>query len=100
MINISFLTFFDISFIIAMLVISYLSKRLGDALKVAPVYKLLYVTSAFVAIASIIDIVSVSYNVTTMPLVSMALRFIAGAVSLIVALRYWSWLFSEFLRKQ
>ncbi len=100
MINPSFLTFFDISFIIAMLVISYLSKRLGDALKVAPVYKLLYITSAFVAVASIIDNVSVSYNVTTMPLVSMALRFIAGAVSLIVALRYWSWLFSEFFRKQ
>jgi len=35
-----------------------------------------------------------------MPLISMALRFIAGAVSLIVALRYLSWLFSEFFRKQ
>jgi len=97
---ISFLTFFDISFIIAMLVVSYLSKRLGDALKVAPIYKLLYITSVLIAIASIIDIVYVSYNGTTMPLVSIALRFIAGAVSLIVALRYWSWLFSEFLRKQ
>jgi len=62
MINPGFLTFFDISFIIAMLVISYLSKRLGDALKVAPFYKLLYITAAFVAVASIIDNVLIIDN--------------------------------------
>ena len=97
MVNIISLTFFDIQSIIVMLVLAYLSKRLGEALKIPPVYKILYATSLIIAIASILDNLSTSYHIMpAMPLVSMALRFFACAGAFLIALRYWKWLFSEF----
>jgi hypothetical protein len=97
--NLHSLTFFDISAIILMFVLAYLSKRLGDALKIKPFYKMLHVTAFCIACASIFDIVSSSFNFT-LPFVSMSLRFISSAGAFLVCLRYWNWLFSEFLRNQ
>lgn len=93
------LTLYDIQSIIIMLVFALLSKKLGEALKIPPLYKILYATALVTAIASILDIMSVSYNLKTMSLVSMALRFIGSAGAFFITLRYWKWLFSEFLRK-
>ena len=90
-------TFFDISAVIAMFVLAYLSKRLGDALKIKPYYKILYLTAFLITCASATDIVSTSFHITTIPFLSMALRFISSAGAFFVCLRYWKWLFSEFL---
>lgn len=98
MVNIHSLTFFDISAVIAMIVLAYLSKRLGDALKIKPYYKILYITALCITCASIIDIVSISFHITSMPFLSMAIRFTASAGAFFVCMRYWKWLFSEFLR--
>lgn len=97
MINLHSLTIFDISAIVLMIVLAYLSKRLGDALKIKPFYKMLYITALCITSASIFDIVSSSFNYN-LPFVSMSLRFIASAGAVFVCLRYWNWLFSEFLR--
>jgi len=93
------LTLFDIQSITIMIVFAFLSKKLGEALKIPPFYKILYATALCIATASVIDIVSSSYHIPTLPLVSMALRFIASAGAFFITLRYWKWLFSEFLRK-
>jgi hypothetical protein len=98
MVNIHSLTFFDISAVVAMIVLAYLSKRLGDALKIKPYYKILYVTALCITSASIADIVSTSFHITSMHFLSMAIRFISSAGAFLVCLRYWNWLFSEFLR--
>jgi hypothetical protein len=98
MVNIHSLTFFDISAVIAMFVLAYLSKRLGDALKIRPYYKMLYITALCITCAAVYDIVSTSFHITTLPFLSMALRFISSAGAFFVCLRYWNWLFSEFLR--
>jgi len=81
-----------------MFVLAYLSKRLGDALKIKPYYKMLYITAFCIICASVIDIVTISFHLTSIPYTSMALRFIASVGAFFVCLRYWNWLFSEFLR--
>lgn len=98
MINIHSLTFFDLSVVITMLSIAYLSKRLGEALKIKPFYKILYITSFFIVCASGVDIIANSVHITSLSTVSMSFRFISSAVAFVVCLRYWNWLFSEFLK--
>ena len=46
MMQIQGIFFFDVSVIIFMFVLAYLSGRLGDALKIPPLYKTLYVTGS------------------------------------------------------
>lgn len=98
MVNPESLFFYDVSSIVIMIVLAYLSKRLGDALKVKPYYKLLYVTSFLVICSSGLDIVSGTVTVSAATVISMALRFSAGAIALGVCLKYWNWLFAEFFK--
>ncbi|HON11289.1 MAG: hypothetical protein GX089_02435 [Fibrobacter sp.] len=98
-INQQSLFFFDISTIILMTVLAYLSKRLGEALKIGPYYKVLYGTGLLIILAICIDMIndalSLGLSFTT---ISVLLRFAAGAMAFFVSLKYWKWLFSEFFR--
>ena len=49
------LILFDASTIVIMLIIAYLSRRLGEALKIRPYYRMLYVTSLVIAVAALGD---------------------------------------------
>lgn len=98
MINMQSLSLFDISAIIIMFVLAYLSKRLGDALKIKPYYKILYITASFVICAFGIDMITGSLQLATLFYLTMTFRFVSSAVAFFVCLRYWNWLFSEFLK--
>ena len=87
---------FDLSVLLLIVILSYLSKRLGDAMKTAPYYILLYAAGTLVLAACSIDIASAVSAVSVPPLVTLIARSCAGVLALAVALRYWSWLFSEF----
>jgi len=90
---------FDAATVIIMIITAYLSRRLGDALNIKPYYKVLYVTAVVIAFLSIGDIVFTDSKVVLPVIVSVTIRLCAAGVALLVSLRYWSWLFSEFLRK-
>ena len=87
---------FDLAVLLIIVVLSYLSKRLGDAMKTAPYYILLYVAGALVFAACGIDMASLFSVFPVPPLALVLLRAGGGILALAVALRYWSWLFSEF----
>ncbi len=90
---------FDLSAMMAMLVIASLSKTIGEAQRIAAYYKLLYVTSLIVCIAAFTD--SLPYlglDVSIVHAVAMGLRFIAGCIALPVCLRYWKWVISEYFK--
>jgi hypothetical protein len=86
----------DCSVVISMLILAYLSKRLGNALKIRPYYLLFYCTAILIAVAAGIDIAAISFSVPHWPQFSLYLRGIAGSIAFGVCLRYWKWLFSEF----
>lgn len=86
----------DISVITSMLILAYLSKRLGNALKIRPYYLLLYVMAVLIGVADGIDIAALSFNAEHWPQATLIIRGIAGCTAFGVCLRYWKWLFSEF----
>ena len=86
----------DISIIVSMLILAYMSKKMGDALKIKPYYLLLYFAAMLVVAAFGIDVASRSFSIAFSPLVSLAIRCCAGALAFGVCLRYWNWLFAEF----
>ena len=86
----------DCSVVTSMLILAYLSKRLGNALKIRPYYALLYFSAILIAVATGIDIAASSLSVPHWPLLSLYIRGIAGCIAFGVCLRYWKWLFSEF----
>ena len=90
--------FFDVSAIIFMFVLAYLSNRLGEALKIPPWYKVLYGTAVLIISASVLDVVSGIMPVPSIMKISLLIRFLAGIVSCGVVLRYWMWVFSEFFK--
>jgi len=98
MLNLQSLFFFDVSAVIIMVVLAYLSRHLGEALKIKPYYKLLYITAALVICASGIDIITETVHLNLSFTVSLALRFAASATAFMVCLRYWNWLFAEYFK--
>ena len=90
--------FFDISVIIFMFVLAYLSGRLGDALKIPPLYKSLYITAVMIIIASVLDVLSGIVIIPSITKISLVIRCIAGVVACGIVLRYWIWVFSEFFK--
>ena len=86
----------DYSMVTAMLVLAYLSKRLGDALKIPRYYYLFFATAIAVVFSCGIDIVAAVANVPTWGTVALTIRCGAGFVAFAVSLRYWKWLFTEF----
>jgi hypothetical protein len=96
MMNISGILIFDISMITSLLVMGYLSKCLGDALKIRPYYLMLYIAAALVFGASIINIFTYTGTLGVPSVITNSIRLFAGTSAFCVCLRYWSWLFSEF----
>ena len=90
--------FFDVSAIIYMFVLAYLSNRLGEALKIPSFYKILYFTVVMIIAASVLDVLSGIVPFLSTMKISLLLRFVAGIVSCLVVLRYWGWVFSEFFK--
>jgi hypothetical protein len=90
---------FDASVVVIMLIIAYLSRRIGEALKIKPYYRILYLTSLIIALAALGDTLFNDINIHINQIIPMGLRFAATCTAFLVGLRYWSWAFSEFLRK-
>jgi hypothetical protein len=88
--------FFDLSVIVSMMVLAYLSKKMGEALKIPPYYLVFYCAALVVAAASGIDIAAKGHLIATHQFLSGGMRCCAGLAACGVSLRYWSWLFSEF----
>ena len=98
MIQLQGIFFFDVSVIIFMFVLAYLSGRLGDALKIPPLYKTLYVTTVMIIVASVLDVLSGIVGIPSIMRVSLIIRCVAGIVACGIVLRYWIWVFSEFFK--
>jgi hypothetical protein len=90
---------FDASVVVIMLIISSLSRRIGEALKIKPYYRTLYLTSLVIAVTALGDIVLNDVNIHINQIIPMGLRFASTTTAFFVSLRYWSWAFSEYLRK-
>ncbi len=90
--------FFDLPAIIFMFVFAYLSNRLGEALRIAPWYKILYGTAVIIITASVLDALTSAMPLQLIMTISLILRFVGGVVSCAVVLRYWIWVFSEFFK--
>lgn len=94
--------FLDLSVIIILMVIAYLSKRLGEALKTPPFYILFYIGVVVIIVAAIINTIAtsrvfpISYNLYTT--ISMVMRFSSGFISVFACIQYWKWLFSEIFK--
>jgi len=86
----------DASLITSMLILAYLSRKMGNALKIRPYYVILIIAAMVVAAACGIDAGMRAFAINASPLLSLVMRVSAGAAALCVCLRYWSWLFSEF----
>jgi hypothetical protein len=94
------LLIFDMSSMVLMLVLLYLSRRLGEALKIAPYYRLLYVTTVLIFIASGIDAFHESFPDPYFGTISIIIRAAAGCIAVAACLPYWKWLFAEYFFKQ
>jgi hypothetical protein len=90
---------FDASVVVIMLIISSLSRRIGEALKIRPYYRIFYLTSLVIALTALGDIILNDVNIHINQIIPMGLRFVSAATAFFVSLRYWSWAFSEYLRK-
>jgi hypothetical protein len=88
--------FFDLSVVLTLLILAYLSKRLGDAMKTPRWYLALYGAVVMVVMASGLEITGGAFSFALSPLVTLGMRLGAGIIALGVCFRYWSWLFSEF----
>jgi len=93
------LFFFDVAAVTMMLVLAYLSKRVGEAMHVKPYYTILFATAAAVVAASGLESIPRSLSFEIITIITASIRFAASAVAFAVALRYWSWLFAEFSKK-
>ncbi len=93
----------DMAAAVIMIVLATLSRRLGEALKIRPYYRLLYVGVGLLITASLINAAASTTTLGVARALSHvlpeALRFIAGTIGVASCLRYWKWLFSEYLKK-
>jgi len=87
----------DMSIMVSMLVLANLSKRLGNALKIRPYYRVLYATTALVFAAFGMDTFRETLQYPVLSLISIAVRAAAGILGIVVCMPYWRWLFPEFL---
>ena len=90
------LVLFDYSMVLIMLILAYLSKQLGDAMKTPPLYLAIYGAIVLIVVASGCDIAAGFLSFTIPSLVTLGMRLGAGIIALGVCIRYWNWLFSEF----
>ena len=94
--NLQALFVFDISTTLMMMILAFLSKRLGEALKIIPFFKILYLTSLLVITSSTTDFIADFLSLPVLSLVTVAIRFISCVTAFVVCMVYWKWLFSAF----
>lgn len=82
-----------------MLVLAYLSKRLGEAMHIRPYYLIFFVTATMIVAASGLETIPRPLSFEFAEAIANALRFIASGAAFAVALRYWKWLFAESSKK-
>jgi hypothetical protein len=87
---------FDLSIVVSFFVLAYLSRKMGDALKIPPYYRVLYFSAFLTVVASGLDVAVKGYGITCSPIITLVMRVCAGAAAIGICLRYWGWLFSEF----
>ena len=90
----------DTASVTIIFVLLELSKRLGEALKKPPLYKILYISIGLIACSAIISIVGTSETVgdkiaDMLKTLSMAFRFLASVIAVVILINYWKWLFNQ-----
>jgi hypothetical protein len=90
---------FDVSAVLIMVILAYLSRPLGVALKIPPYYRLLYVTSFIIALTAIGETIGSDLALHIPQGIPMLLRFVSALIAFLVCLKYWNWAFSEYFRK-
>jgi hypothetical protein len=99
--NLDIIVILDIAVIIILTVLAYLSKRLGDALKKPPYYKLYYIGIILVLAGVIINTISASDVIPAAQRlfegISTGLRCVSGVLAVFASLQYWRWLFNEII---
>jgi len=93
------LFFFDAMAVIMMLVLAYLSKRLGEAMHIRPYYVIFFVTATMIVLASGLETIPRPLSLKFVGSLANSFRFVASATAFVVALRYWKWLFAESSKK-
>ena len=91
--------FIDIAMVIILALLGSLSKRLGEALKVAPYYNFFYIAIFSIAVAAFFDSGSYTAVFVEIPItITLTIRLCSVLLAFYATLKYWHWLFSE-LRK-
>jgi hypothetical protein len=90
---------FDASAILVMVILAYLSRPLGEALKIPPYYRLLYLTSLIIALTATGETIGNDLALHFPQGIPMLLRFVSALTAFLVCLKYWNWAFSEYFRK-
>ena len=90
------LVLFDCSMVLIMLILAYLSKQLGGAMKTPPWYLAVFGAIIIVTVACVLDIAAAVFSFALPSLLTLGMRLGAGIITLGVCIRYWNWLFSEF----
>ena len=73
----------------ALLLLSYLSRQLGSALKIPPYYRAFYVSAAAVFAAFVLDTLQANNVMAVGTGFTLALRLSGGVLALAISLRYW-----------
>jgi hypothetical protein len=90
----------DMAAIALFAVIMSLSARLGEALKIKPYFRLFSVCIWLILAAAFINLIDTGSHLNVFGIIAIAMRLLSGITAVAVCLRYWSWLFAEFIPKQ
>ncbi len=80
---------------VTLVVIGLLSQRLGAVTRTPPYYRWCYVAAVLVGLSTLGRLVSVGYVDDRLTLLNNLLFTLGVMLGLVVAWRYWSWLFGE-----
>ncbi|NPV66450.1 MAG: hypothetical protein HPY64_04815 [Anaerolineae bacterium] len=80
---------------VTLVVIGLLSQRLGAVTRTPPYYRWCYVAAGLVGVSTLGRLVSVGYVDERLTLLNNLLFALGVTLGLVVAWRYWSWLFGE-----
>jgi NADH:ubiquinone oxidoreductase subunit 6 (subunit J) len=86
------------SIFVVLIVLALLSKRLGSVTRTRPYYLGFYLAAALIAIsilARLMDEAPVGEGGVTSVLIYVGLPALSVTIGVVVAWRYWSWLFAE-----
>ncbi len=80
---------------VTLVVIGLLSQRLGAVTRMPPHYRWCYVAAGLVGLSMLGHLVSVGYEDDLLALLTNLFFALGVTLGLVVAWRYWSWLFGE-----